>query len=163
MKTNPRSTSGHDVTILDDQPTSISGALDALVREVLVDRHYPARVEVCIHTVGTDVIREHNAGAFGKDRPTDVLSFPLCDLSPGEAPDVDPQGPPLPLGDVFISPEIVAQRADEHGFDVESEMALMTVHGVLHLMGYDHSTGDEADTMEAIETRILAKHGFRRR
>lgn len=151
------------MTILDDHPTSFSGALDALVRRVLIDQMYPERVEVCIHTVDSDVIRRHNAEAFGKDKPTDVVSFPLEDLSPGAVPEVDPQGPPLVLGDVFIAPEVVAQRATRHGFDLEAEMALMAVHGVLHLMGYDHVDDEEAETMEAVETRILAGHGMIRR
>ena len=151
------------MTILDDHPTSISGALDALVRDVLADQAYPERVEVCVHTVAPDVIRSHNAEAFGKDQPTDVLSFPVEDLIPGRAPDVDSQGPPLVLGDVFISPEVVLERAARHGYDPDAEMALMAVHGVLHLMGYDHVDDDEAEAMEAIEARILAAHGMGRR
>lgn len=151
------------MTILDDHPTSISGALDALVRDVLIDQAYPERVEVCVHTVGSEIIRRHNADAFGKDQPTDVVSFPLEALVPGAAPTVDPAGPPIVLGDVFVAPEVVAERAARHGFDLDTEMALMTVHGVLHLMGYDHVAEDEAETMEAIETRILAKHGMTRR
>ena len=151
------------MTILDDHPTSISGALDALVRDVLTDQAYPERVEVCVHTVGNEVIRRHNADAFGKDQPTDVVSFPLEDLVPGVAPTVDPDGPPQVLGDVFIAPDVVFERAARHGYDPDAEMALMVVHGVLHLMGYDHSEDDDADAMEAVETRILARHGMKRR
>ncbi len=151
------------MTILDDHPTNISGAFDSLVRDVLVDQAYPDRVEVSIHTVAADVIRERNADAFGKDQPTDVVSFPLEDLVPGVAPTVDPNGPPVGLGDVFIAPEIVFERAAQHGHDPDAEMALMVVHGVLHLMGYDHVEDEAADTMEAIETRILGRHGIRRR
>lgn len=151
------------MTILDDHPTSISGALDALVRDVLTDQAYPDRVEVCIHTVAPEIIRRHNVEAFGKDQPTDVVSFPLEALTPGVAPTVDPEGPPLMLGDVFIAPEVVFDRAAEHGYDANAEMALMAVHGVLHLMGYDHVEDDQAEMMEAIETRILAKHGLGRR
>ncbi len=151
------------MTILDDHPTSISGALDALVRDVLTDQAYPERVEVCVHTVGPETIRRHNVDAFGKDQPTDVVSFPLEDLVPGVAPSVDPDGPPLVLGDVFIAPDVVFERASRHGFEPDAEMALMVVHGVLHLMGYDHVDEAEAEVMEAIETRILAKHGMGRR
>jgi len=151
------------VTILDDHPTSASGTLDALVRDVLIDQAYPERVEVCVHTVGSETIRRHNADAFGKDQPTDVVSFPLEDLVPGIPPTVDPGGPPLVLGDVFIAPDVVAERATGHGHDPDAEMALMAVHGVLHLMGYDHVEDEEAEAMEAIETRILAKHGLSRR
>ena len=151
------------MTILDDHPTSISGTLDALVRDVLTDQAYPERVEVCIHTVAAEIIRRHNADAFGKDQPTDVVSFPLEDLVPGAAPTVDPDGPPLVLGDVFIAPEIVFERAAQHEYDPDAEMALMAVHGVLHLMGYDHVEDDDAHVMESIEARILSKHGMKRR
>lgn len=151
------------MTILDDHPTTISGALDALVRDVLFDQAYPERVEVCVHTVASETIRRHNADAFGKDQATDVVSFPLEELVAGVAPTVDPLGPPLVLGDVFIAPEVVAERAAQHGYDPDAELALMAVHGVLHLMGYDHVEDDEAEAMEAIETRILSRHGMRRR
>jgi probable rRNA maturation factor len=151
------------VTILEDHPTRISGALEALVRDVLADQGYPDRVEVTVHTVGSDIITRRNAEAFGKEQPTDVVSFPLESLKPGVAPEVDPQGPPVVLGDVFIAPEVVVERAGRHGFDPDAEMALMTIHGVLHLMGYDHIDDAEAEVMEAIETRVLASHGFRRR
>lgn len=151
------------MTILDDHPTNVTESLDALVRDVLIDRGFPDRVEVCVHVVGSDIVRRHNAEAFGNDQPTDVVSFPLEELVPGVAPIVDPEGPPLVLGDVFISPEVVAARAAEHGFDFDAEMALMSVHGVLHLMGYDHVDDDEAEAMEAIEARILSKHGMGRR
>jgi probable rRNA maturation factor len=151
------------VTILHDHPTSDTGALAALIRDALIDQSYPERVEVCIHTVDAETIRRHNREAFGKDHPTDVVSFPVEDLLPGVAPTVDPGGPPLVLGDVFIAPEVVVERAAQHGYDADAEMALMAVHGVLHLMGYDHVEDDEAETMEAIETRILAKHGMGRR
>ncbi len=151
------------MTILDDHPTSMSAALDALVRDVLVDQRYPERVEVSVHTVDSEGISRRNAEAFGVDQPTDVVSFPLEDLEAGTAPTVDPAAPPLTLGDVFIAPDVVSERAARHGFDPDSEMALMTVHGVLHLMGYDHGTDTEAEVMEAVETRILSNHGFGRR
>jgi probable rRNA maturation factor len=151
------------VAILDDHPTSISARLDALVRDVLIDQGYPNRTEVTVHTVGVDVITERNFEAFGKQGPTDVVSFPVEDLTPGAVPMVDADGPPVLLGDVFIAPEIVTQRALSNGFEPDAELALMTVHGVLHLMGYDHLDDEAADAMESIETRILERHGFGRR
>ena len=151
------------MTILEDQPTSISGRLDALVRDVLIDRGYPDRTEVTIHTVDVDTIAERNREAFGKHHPTDVVSFPVEDLSPGAVPAVDDDGPPLVLGDVFIAPAIVSERAIQHGFDPDSELALMAVHGVLHLLGYDHVDDADAEAMETIETRVLAQNGYTRR
>jgi probable rRNA maturation factor len=151
------------VTILDDHPTSISGSLDALVRDVLVDQGFPDRTEVTVHTVDGAVMAERNADAFGRSEPTDVLSFPLEELSPGSIPGIADDGPPLMLGDVFIAPSVVLERAAMNGFDADSELALMAVHGVLHLIGYDHADDDAADAMESIESRILERHGWERR
>lgn len=151
------------MTILDDHPTSISGKLDALVRDVLIDQGLPDRTEVTVHIVDITVMIERNSDAFGRTEPTDVLSFPVEQLSPGSIPRISDDGPPLMLGDVLIAPEIVFERAIRNGFDGESEMALMAVHGVLHLIGYDHADDDTAEVMEAIESRILERHGWDRR
>ncbi len=151
------------MTILDDHPTRISGKLDALVRDVLADQGLPDRTEVTVHTVDIGVMTDRNSEAFGRAEPTDVLSFPVEQLSPGSIPGIADDGPPLMLGDVFISPDIVFERAARNGFDAESELALMAVHGVLHLIGYDHTDDASADVMEAIEARILERHGWERR
>ena len=162
MRTDPRSTSGHDVAIVDDYPTNLSASFDALVRATLIDRGYPERTEVTIHTVDEDVITRRNFEAFGKNEPTDVVSFPVEDLVPDGVPAPTDDGPPIVLGDVFLAPSIVELRARSRGEDVDSAMALMVVHGVLHLMGYDHEDDADADRMEAIEAQILASHGFQR-
>ncbi len=60
---------------------------------------------------------------------------------------------------MVICPEVVAERAGEHGVGVDDEMALMVVHGLLHLIGYDHRTDDDAERMEALERRHLAAVG----
>ena len=150
------------MAILDDHPTSLSGTLDALVRATLIDQGYPAQTEVSVHTVDVDVIAQRNLEAFGKDRPTDVVAFPLENLKPGAIPEVLEGDPPISLGDVFIAPSVVKERANERGENVDGALALRVVHGVLHLMGYDHHTDRDADAMEAIEARVLADHGFER-
>ncbi len=123
----------------------------------------PARIEISIHFVDSGEIARLNADALGGSGPTDVISLPLEQLTPGLWPPVGSDDPPLALGDVFIAPEIVQSRALEHGFDPTAETALMVVHGVLHLAGHDHAGDDDAVAMEAIETEILAKHGYGRR
>lgn len=150
------------MAILDDHPTSLSGTLDALVRATLIDQGYPSQTEVSVHTVDVDVIAQRNLEAFGKHRPTDVVAFPLENLTPGALPEVVEGGPPISLGDVFIAPSVVEERAIDRGEEVEEALALRVVHGVLHLMGYDHGTDQDADVMEAIEARVLAVHGFER-
>lgn len=85
----------------------------------------------------------------GKDRPTDVLSFPQRE---GDHADIDD---PL-LGDVVISVETAARQAIEHGHSLDRELAVLLVHGILHLLGYDHIDDDEAEVMETEERRVLA-------
>ena len=95
-----------------------------------------------------DFIRELNVQWRDKHEPTDVLSFP----QEGPAP-VDL------LGDVVISVETAARQAREHGHDLESELRILLVHGVCHLLGHDHHDDEEARRMQAEEARLLAVLG----
>ena len=101
--------------------------------------------------------REHR----GVDAPTDVLSFPLAAPSEEDAtPFVLPPGEPVVLGDLVLSwPRAVAQ-ALEYGHSVEREAAYLAVHGLLHLLDYDHEQPEEAETMRAREEAILAPLGL---
>lgn len=117
---------------------------------------------MAITLVDSDRIAALNAAHLGKTGPTDVLSFPLEQLTPGGAPAGSPNGPPLALGDVLICPQVVRDRADGAGVDFEDEMALMVVHGLLHLLGYDHVNDEDAERMESRERDLLAAVGRRR-
>jgi probable rRNA maturation factor len=94
-------------------------------------------------------IRSLNAGWRGKDRPTNVLSFPAFPASAGEAL------PPM-LGDVVLAAETLAAEARNEGKPLADHMMHLIVHGILHLIGYDHETDAEAEEMEQAEQRILA-------
>lgn len=100
------------------------------------------------------------------DRPTDVLSFPMFDLKPGETPeagDEDPESGLVPLGDMCISLERAAAQAGEFGHSVERELSYLTVHSVLHLLGYDHmDEGPMKRQMRVHEEFILDKLGITR-
>ena len=100
------------------------------------------------------------------DRPTDVLSFPAFDLTPGELPgpeDADPGTGLVPLGDMVISMERVAAQAKEYGHSNRRELAYLTVHSVLHLLGYDHlDEGPQKAQMRAREEAIMAELGLER-
>lgn len=98
-------------------------------------------------------IREINAEWRGKDKPTNVLSFPAFPLAPGKMP-----GPML--GDIVIARETVEREAVDLDKTFEDHLTHLLVHGFLHLFGYDHMQADEAEKMEALETRILAKLGL---
>ena len=107
--------------------------------------------ELAIRIVDADDGRELNRDYRGKDYATNVLSFP-AELPPGIA---------LPLiGDLAICAPVVAREAAEQGKNPRDHWAHMTVHGVLHLLGYDHIEEAEAEAMEALETRILAGLGI---
>jgi probable rRNA maturation factor len=98
-------------------------------------------------------IREINAEWRGQDKPTNVLSFPAYPLEPGGMP-----GPML--GDIVIARETVEREAADLEKSVEDHLTHLLVHGFLHLFGYDHMEKDEAEAMESLETRILAKLGL---
>jgi probable rRNA maturation factor len=79
------------------------------------------------------------------------------------APDPDPNGPPLMIGDVIVAPAYVGRQAVENEVSFEDEMALMVTHGILHLLGYDHLDDDDAERMERRETELLSMVGKTRR
>ncbi|WP_439514934.1 rRNA maturation RNase YbeY [Oceanibaculum nanhaiense] len=89
----------------------------------------------------------------GKDRPTNVLSFP------GDADDALP-GEPAPLGDLALAYGTVAREASEQGKSLADHLSHLIVHGTLHVLGYDHETEAEAAEMEALEVRILSGFGI---
>ncbi|PRQ10895.1 rRNA maturation RNase YbeY [Corynebacterium sp. 13CS0277] len=88
--------------------------------------------------------------------PTDVMSFPMDELTPGGGrPDADPVGPSM-LGDIVLCPEFAEKQAATAGHSLAHELALLTVHGCLHLLGYDHLTPAEEQEMFATQNEILA-------
>ncbi len=95
----------------------------------------------------------------GRDKPTNVLSFPM--LSREELCDVAPDGPPVMLGDIALAYETCTREAGEKGITITAHAAHLIVHGLLHLAGHDHVHSDaEAEAMEALEIRALAIMGI---
>lgn len=90
----------------------------------------------------------------GHDRPTNVLSFP------GDSDLSDPDAPPALLGDVVLAHGVVFKEAREQGKSTADHVCHLTVHGVLHILGYDHESDDEAEVMEAAEIEILSGMGI---
>jgi probable rRNA maturation factor len=109
-------------------------------------------LELCIVLADDGVVRALNRDFRGKDRPTNVLSFPA-----GE-PDA-PDGMARLLGDIVLSYDTCAREADEQGKSLQAHLSHLTVHGVFHLLGYDHMDDAEAEEMEALEARALAAIG----
>jgi probable rRNA maturation factor len=125
--------------------------LNLWVRAVLVRRTEHEEPELTIRIVDEAESQELNNDYRGKDKPTNVLSFPF------EAP----AHVPIPLlGDLIICKQVVEREAIEQGKTLTSHWAHMTVHGCLHLLGYDHIEDEEAEEMEAIERTVMNELGF---
>ena len=106
-------------------------------------------------------IRRINAEYRKIDSPTDVLSFPLVDFEGGEEPPTDE--PQVALGDIVLSLERAEEQAEEFGHSFEREVAFLTVHSMLHLLGYDHVNSEEEDEeMRRRQREILSRMGLSR-
>ena len=136
----------------------ITAALDAEGVEV------PCEINVLV--TDDEGIHQINLEQRDIDRPTDVLSFPMFELEPGEHPDemdADPETELVPLGDMVISLERAGEQAREFGHSVEREVCYLTVHSVLHLLGYDHmDEGPMKAQMREREEAILGELGITR-
>jgi len=109
-------------------------------------------IDLTIALVEDGRLQGLNRDFLGHDSPTDVLSFP--------ADEPDPETGRRYLGDVVISSVRAAEQAGEHGHAVEAEMQLLVVHGVLHLLGYDHTEAGEKDRMWAAQAEVLERLGI---
>ena len=122
--------------------------------------------EVNVLFTDDEGIHQINLDMREVDRPTDVLSFPMFDLEPGEHPgeeDADPATGLVPLGDMCISLERAEAQAAEFGHSVQRELCYLTVHSVLHLLGYDHmDEGPMKAQMREREENILSTLGITR-
>jgi probable rRNA maturation factor len=128
--------------------------LRRLVETVLLAEGLSGTVELSLTLTDDAAVQRLNREFRGVDASTDVLSFPL--LSPEESPFVPPPDGILHLGDVVVSyPRAVAQAA-EYGHSVRRELGYLTVHGVLHLLGYDHELEADKERMRAREEAILS-------
>ncbi|MGO2508576.1 MAG: rRNA maturation RNase YbeY [Vibrio hibernica] len=112
---------------------------------------FQPQAEVTIRIVETDESQQLNRDYRGKDKPTNVLSFPF------EAP---PEVEIDLLGDLIICQQVVEKEAGEQNKPLNAHWAHMVIHGSLHLLGYDHMEDEEAEEMESIETEIMQKLGF---
>lgn len=139
------------VSLADEQDLDVDHPrLLALARHVLSVQRVPAEMEVALLLVDEETIAGLNEAHLGKQGPTDVLAFPID--APGEVlPDV-----PAVLGDVVLCPAVAAAQAAGFGRTPAAELELLTVHGLLHLLGMDHAEPDEAREMFALTDALLA-------
>lgn len=124
----------------------------ALARYVLDAMQVHPRSEVSIMFVDTAVMSDLHVRWMDEPGPTDVLSFPMDELRPGR--DGEPSGPGQ-LGDIVLCPEVAATQALAAGHSTTEELLLLTTHGILHLLGYDHAELAEEKEMFALQRRLL--------
>lgn len=149
-----------NVFFSDEQDEPVDGpGLRLLAERVLEAETLPQGTEIAVILVGPDQMTVYNQRFMDRQGPTDVLAFPLEDLIPGQPPVRVANAPPLSLGDVFLCPAEIRSRAAELGWPFDDYLALLTVHGVLHLLGYDHHDDASADTMERRERELLEAAG----
>lgn len=116
----------------------------------------PAELSLILSDNAT--IQALNRDYRGKDKPTNVLSFPTLE-SPA-AGEVTLEPGPLHLGDIILSYDVVAAEAEEQGCPLKDHLAHLVIHGALHLIGFDHIEAEEAEEMEALEISLLANFGI---
>jgi probable rRNA maturation factor len=109
--------------------------------------------ELSILLVDEDTMSAYHKKYLGESGPTDVLSFPMDELRP---PDDDDEPPAGLLGDVVLCPAVTARQAREHGRTPDAEAEYLLVHGLLHLLGYDHAEPDERAEMFSLTDKIIA-------
>lgn len=143
-----------------DEPADLEG-LKVTAEGTLRAEGLPEGTELAVMLVTPDQIAEYNSRFMGRSGPTDVLAFPLEDLEPGSVPTLRANEPPLALGDVFLCPAEIDRRARSEGIDTEAFLFLLLVHGILHLLGYDHHDEESAKRMESREDEILTSLGRR--
>ncbi|HWK69069.1 MAG TPA: rRNA maturation RNase YbeY [Rhizobiaceae bacterium] len=123
-------------------------AVDAALAELGARGEMPSELSLVFSSDAA--IKELNAGWRGKDKPTNVLSFPAFAVAPGDFL------PPM-LGDIVLAIETISREASLEKKPFEHHLIHLIVHGFLHLLGYDHETDEEAEVMETMERRVLAR------
>ncbi|GAB3763050.1 rRNA maturation RNase YbeY [Microlunatus parietis] len=130
-----------------------STGLVRLARYALDELRIHPQAELSILLVDTDAMSAYHRKYMGEDGPTDVLSFPMDELRP---PADDEEPPDGLLGDIVLCPEVTSRQAAEHGRTPEAEAEYLLVHGLLHLLGYDHATPAEKAEMFGLKDKIIA-------
>ena len=149
---------GNWVDALPDHEGTCHRVLKAALEAVAeLDGPFDGPVEVSVLLTDDDAVQILNRDWRGKDKPTNVLSFPSGDE---DTPSVLPKGAPQLLGDIAVAFETLSREADEQHKSAADHYSHLLVHGMLHLLGFDHETDEQADEMEPLEIEILAGLGI---
>jgi probable rRNA maturation factor len=128
--------------------------LAALSRFVMDRMRVHPLAELCIKAVDEQTISALNEQWMEKEGPTDVLAFPMDELRPGLVNEEPEEGV---LGDLVLCPEVARRQGETAGHGRDAELELLTVHGILHLLGYDHAEPDEHRVMFGLQDDLLAQ------
>jgi probable rRNA maturation factor len=115
-------------------------------------------VELSVRLAGDEEVRALNAHWRGKDKPTNVLSFPMAEAY--ELEQAEEEGPAIMLGDIILAHGVCEREAAEKGVNINQHATHLVVHGTLHLLGYDHEAEADAAEMERREVRALERLGI---
>jgi probable rRNA maturation factor len=149
------------IEVLEESGTQVDvQGLASLSRFVMDRLRVHPQAELCIKLVDEQTIAELNAQWMEKEGPTDVLAFPMDELRPGLVNEEPEEGV---LGDLVLCPQVAERQAGEArdkgqtGYSTTDELELLTVHGILHLLGFDHGEPEEHKEMFALQARLLAE------
>ena len=124
----------------------------ALARHVLAQMRVHPQAELSVVLVDETAMEQLHVPWMDEPGPTDVLSFPMDELRPGTDGEDSPAGL---LGDVVLCPQVAAAQARQAGHSTAEELLLLTTHGILHLLGYDHAEPDEEKEMFGLQRKLL--------
>ncbi len=145
----------------EDVTKELEYVIEKIVEDSLAYEEFDEKCEISVSIVRDEEIREINKQFRNIDNPTDVLSFPQLTFEEGEMADVN-ENEEIILGDIIISLERAKAQAVEYGHSLKREIAFLTAHSMLHLMGYDHMEPAEEEEMFAKQKEILEKAGIPR-
>lgn len=141
------------IEILNESGVELDGARTQKLARFVMDRmRVHPLAELCVTAVDEDTIAELNARWMDKDGPTDVLAFPMDELRPGKVNEEPEEGV---LGDLVLCPAVAERQAEQAGHPTVDELDLLTVHGILHLLGYDHAEPEEHAEMFGLQGALL--------
>ncbi len=149
------------IEVLEESGSEVDAKRLARVGRFVLDRlRVHPQAELCIKLVDEQTIAELNEQWMDKSGPTDVLAFPMDELRPGLVNEEPEEGI---LGDLMVCPAVARRQADEarakgeDGYTAEGELDLLTVHGILHLLGYDHAEPEEKAEMFGLQKQLLGE------
>lgn len=145
----------------DEQDEPVDGeAIRQLAVRVLTSERLPDDTEMSLILVDAEQMAGFNEQFLNRTGPTDVLALPLEHLAPGHPPRRIANEPPVSLGDIFLCPDYINRRAEAEGLDpIDYDLKRLVVHGILHLLGYEHEEDAAADHMEQREDELLKGDG----